>query len=142
MAEKYQKSANKSNTVNRIVHWLWITLTLSSWKITLMKYILAIHVECYFQSWALSILLLTICYWVTIRLYFSFSTFTTKCFIQYNKSLECAKSSLQYPRNMGISWVLPCLHDLDMINMLSLAYIPGQCEWIFPPGAAVAAVAW
>lgn len=31
--------------------------------------------------------------------------------------------------------------NFDMINMLSLAYIPGQCEWIFPPGAAVAAVA-
>ena len=141
MAEKYQKSANKSNTVNRIVHWLWITLTLSSWKITLMKYIDAIHVECYFQKLSF-VNTITYNLLLTIILYFSFSTFTTKCFIQYNKSLECAKSSLQYPRNMGISWVLPCLHDLDMINMLSLAYIPGQCEWIFPPGAAVAAVAW
>lgn len=31
--------------------------------------------------------------------------------------------------------------NFDMINMLRLAYVPGQCEWIFPPGAAVAAVA-
>ena len=26
--------------------------------------------------------------------------------------------------------------------MLRLDYVPGQCEWIFPPGAAVASVAW
>ncbi|XP_020615590.1 peptidylprolyl isomerase domain and WD repeat-containing protein 1-like isoform X1 [Orbicella faveolata] len=31
--------------------------------------------------------------------------------------------------------------NFDMINMLRLDYIPGQCEWIFPPGAAVASVA-
>ncbi|KAL9951874.1 hypothetical protein ACROYT_G044613 [Oculina patagonica] len=31
--------------------------------------------------------------------------------------------------------------NFDMINMLRLDYVPGQCEWIFPPGAAVAAVA-
>ncbi|PFX32217.1 peptidylprolyl isomerase domain and WD repeat-containing protein 1-like isoform X1 [Stylophora pistillata] len=31
--------------------------------------------------------------------------------------------------------------NFDMINMLRLNYIPGRCEWIFPPGAAVAAVA-
>ncbi|CAH3165754.1 unnamed protein product [Porites lobata] len=31
--------------------------------------------------------------------------------------------------------------NFDMINMLRLDYVPEQCEWIFPPGAAVAAVA-
>lgn len=31
--------------------------------------------------------------------------------------------------------------NFDMINMLRLEYVPGHCEWIFSPGAAVAAVA-
>ena len=30
----------------------------------------------------------------------------------------------------------------DMINMLKLNFEPGQCEWIYPTGAAIAAVAW
>ena len=34
------------------------------------------------------------------------------------------------------------VYFVDMINMLRLDYVPGQCEWIFPPGAAVASVAW
>ena len=59
-------------------------------------------VECYFQKLSF-VNTITYNLLFTIILYFSFSTFTTKCFIQYNKSLECAKSSLQYPRNMGIS---------------------------------------
>ncbi|XP_048581177.1 peptidylprolyl isomerase domain and WD repeat-containing protein 1 isoform X3 [Nematostella vectensis] len=31
--------------------------------------------------------------------------------------------------------------NFDMINMLKLNHAPGQCEWVFPRGAAVAAVA-
>ncbi|XP_062509348.1 peptidylprolyl isomerase domain and WD repeat-containing protein 1-like [Corticium candelabrum] len=31
--------------------------------------------------------------------------------------------------------------NFDMITMIKLGYIPGCCEWIYPPGAAVAAVA-
>ena len=29
-----------------------------------------------------------------------------------------------------------------MINMMKIGFEPGQCEWIYPPGAAVAALAW
>ncbi|KXJ16664.1 peptidylprolyl isomerase domain and WD repeat-containing protein 1 [Exaiptasia diaphana] len=31
--------------------------------------------------------------------------------------------------------------NFDMINMLKLNYKPGKCEWVFPKGAAIAAVA-
>ena len=31
---------------------------------------------------------------------------------------------------------------VDMINMMKIGYEPGQCEWIYSRGAAIAALAW
>ena len=31
--------------------------------------------------------------------------------------------------------------DLDMINMFKLNFVPNCCEWIYPPGAPIAALA-
>ena len=48
----------------------------------------------------------------------------------------------QLYHDKGVWSVTDFLFIIDMINMLKLGYLPGRCEWIYPPGAAIAAVAW